>query len=763
MAYTPHNFQPGDTLSAEIFNKLEQTVHDLGGAYIDFNDYMPISDLYTSMCSVVITETGCICTRKADSTATSYAFAFPLGRWGEIKEKTFYFNLTDLSTVENPGIEGLNMFLSSKKDYNLSYRLASLETTSTSGKYITIKRNMTVYNLTCADTDPIYLVVPMNTVSTNPGQSISFEMYSIRSEFVDGARGQGEYKDVKHYYTDNLRALTNCQYSKEEDGSYIISKKSGSSGTVYGCSIPLSTYGELKNKTIYVSAEDTGGLEIIGGFRLQFRTDASFNVNNGLSDLVYNFNQPNPFFKSCNISRLSWTCEDDQNIYLLLYLNHSVTGTPNTLKLSIYYLQKEWVEKAPGLEDYYTKEEVDNLIASGSGGGGGNIYSNYELFTIGDSLSAGNIWQTECAKRLGCVFRPELNTDPSHPTSVGGTTSQMNGNTSTFFRAMNLINYSGIQNLGDNAIILVQNNNDGAFDFNSNARAYKFDNEVEVTELTTEALAAIPEENRSLSTALKMIRYAPGRVLTVTTLPTVEGDVKLNIGWAGPGYSDYNIHVVPQATDEETLQYIYDRIIEYDFKGVYDESYDDGTISGVSFCSGQADVAYRPRVTFSDTDQTGMRCTITDVDSVPFATYRWFDSNDLTQWTDTSLWITPETSSGWKSAIEALIRAYPKAKIALLHFPQISQTQADFLMDNGSYDEVAFNAAISYTNDKMLERYNAISKLYKLKVIDLYSVFGVCATNLTTFYPASANVHPNKPGMLRIGELAAGAIQGWIK
>lgn len=67
MAYTPHNFEPGDTLPAEIFNELEQTVHDLGGAYIDFNDYMPISDLYTSMCSVVVTETGCICIRKADN------------------------------------------------------------------------------------------------------------------------------------------------------------------------------------------------------------------------------------------------------------------------------------------------------------------------------------------------------------------------------------------------------------------------------------------------------------------------------------------------------------------------------------------------------------------------------------------------------------------------------------------------------------------------------------------------------------------------
>lgn len=764
MAYERLNLKTDDLLDEAVFKKIDDAIEALSGKYIDAKDSINIANSKTSNCTISISDDGYVYTRKSSATANTTGFVVALGQYQNIKNKTFYLNFKDLSDNSDIVIPKVYSYLSLNYAYNFGTAVVDFKTdtskTEINKKKLSFEINMNSYSIDCGDTDTIYLIIGFYKNTLDMGQSILCDIHTFTPQFVElnDIFAAGGIQDVKRYYLNTPVAVTKSTVTESDNNGFTITYKA-TSGTYYGCSLPLGLYGENKDKTLYFTIKDISGLETIAGLRLYLTNHDKFNISNPLYTIV-EASQVSPYSVTVTIADLGLSCTDDEALHLLVYLNYSSIGTPNTVQFQAYYIQKEFALSGGSIDssNFYNKDQVDEKISNAAGG----TYSNYELFTLGDSLSAGSCyWQDECSKRLGCKFRPEFNLDPSYPTSVGGTTSVMDSDVSTFFRAMNLIKYGGIQNQGDRAIITIQNNNDGTFVFNPNARVYRLDKEIEIYELTEEALGAIPEEDRGIGTALKLMQYAAGRVLSVDSVPTIEGDVTLEIGWSGPGYSYYNIHVVPQATEAETIQYIYDKVLEYDFKGTYDEAYDDGTISGVSFCSGNS--SYLPRVNFTDTGNTGMTVTVTDVDSVLFAKYRWFNSDDLTQWTNPSLWIIPDSSSGWKSAIEALLTAFPKAKIALFHFPQIKQTQADYLKDNGFYDEVAFYNAVNPNNQTMIKRYKAIADLYRLKFIDIYSICGITATNLTTFYPEKANVHPAQNGYRRIGELMAGEIQGWIK
>lgn len=768
IAYTKQNFEDGTILSASHLNKiedaitdLEQEIYYLGGSWIDITNYVqPTSAAFLGSATFAATDTGWITTRASTAKISAYGCGIELGYWKNIKNRTYYFNIKDISDDEDEIIYMSYIYLTREKTFNFNYEHVDLNFgTKPNNRIMKFSTDFSTLETEYEDDDLVYLVTGFGVSDLATYPTISVECYYYTHEFVEGASGSGEYKDIKYNYSNQVASTAGCTVKLQEDDTYLLTPSSNNNYSYLGCVIELEKWSVLKNKKIGFTIEDVNETDETNSLIIQLTANKSFNVNYGFYNFVKSGSFGFPYYNGADIpeANIDADIEDDNMVYLLIYTNFSSTGNPLTLKISAYYYQSEWVEADLDLSGYYTKEETDEKITELAG----STYSKYTLYSIGDSLCAGGQWQAQCAEKLGCNFDQSLNADPSHPTSIGGTASAMGRRDSTFFRAMNLINYGDIKRQGENAIICIQNVNDGTFTFDTSARAYPLKYEVDIDEITSEVLAAIDDKYKVFGTTLRRLQKVAGKVLTITSLPTIEGDVTLKVGWAGSGVSSYNVHVVPQNTDEETLQYVYDRIIEYDFKGAYDAAYDNGTISGVSFSTGNAN--YMPTVQFTDTDGTGMAVTITEVDDTVWATYYWFNSDDLGNWTDTSCWVVPAASSGWKSAIEALIAAFPKAKIAIVHLPRIGETQANYLKANGLYDEVAFYNSVNPTNVKEIERCKAIADLYRLKFIDVYTYCGISASNLTTFYPAAANVHPSATGYARWGDIIAGEIQGWIK
>jgi hypothetical protein len=96
-----------------------------------------------------------------------------------------------------------------------------------------------------------------------------------------------------------------------------------------------------------------------------------------------------------------------------------------------------------------------------------------------------------------------------------------------------------------------------------------------VSEFGSELLERISDK-AALNAVLRLNKVVAGKNLKIDTLPTKAGNVTLRVGWAGPGYSNYNIYVEPQSTQEETLSYVIDKIMEYSYTGITDVLGEDG-------------------------------------------------------------------------------------------------------------------------------------------------------------------------------------------
>lgn len=407
------------------------------------------------------------------------------------------------------------------------------------------------------------------------------------------------------------------------------------------------------------------------------------------------------------------------------------------------------------------KKSIDNLEESVDNIKKQNDYSDLELYSIGDSLFAGGVWQNEVAKRLGIKFDQNKNADPSFPLSIGGTSSDMSRIGTTYFRTLNLIKKGYIQDKGEKSVIILENVNDGIFDFDVAAPSFKMDKSYSVNELSTSNLNDIPKNERSLNAVVGLKKISNGKKLIINTLPTKEGDVRIRTGWAGPGESDYNIHVIPQGNDELTKQYVIDRIVEYSYKGIFDTAGSDG--NSVYFTNGNND--YETTLNFTDTGGTGMSCSIETVSDAPWEIYYWYIGSDIedVNWGNVKKWIIPSVSSAWKSSIEELLRNFPKAHIFIVNFPAISKTANDYYnAEKGIYDESRWYTDTQDKKNKALKQFKNISGLYNIPLIDIWGDMNMSASNWNEFFPSSANIHPLKSGYERIGCLLASMIKKYI-
>ncbi len=388
--------------------------------------------------------------------------------------------------------------------------------------------------------------------------------------------------------------------------------------------------------------------------------------------------------------------------------------------------------------------------------------SKYELFSLGDSLSAAGIWQTKVAQLTGCIFDQAKNNKAGAMLSVGGTSSFGNTFDNVLWRTKNLIDQNYITDNGENTIVILENVNDGYQVFNGDDKSIIPTTPIEGyndADFGVELLESISDK-ATLNAVLRLNTVVAGKNLKIDTLPTRAGTVTLRVGWAGPGYSNYNIYVEPQATDEETLAHVLDRILEYAYTGITDVLGEDGV--SVDFSSGNPN--YLPTVQFTDTDDTGMICTVTDNPNAKGSVARYFIGNSIDEWTDTSKWQKGITySQGWKSSIELLQRTYPKLHIFVSHFPLHAVTSSEYILPNGSYDTVAYNSVSRMeTMRKMQVELGNIAKFYSIPLLDVFAECGIGINNMLTYYNTSANVHPKNEGYYRFGETVATQLKRYL-
>lgn len=412
-------------------------------------------------------------------------------------------------------------------------------------------------------------------------------------------------------------------------------------------------------------------------------------------------------------------------------------------------------------------------IVTKESGGIGQVYGDYELFTVGDSFAAGNVWNSYLASLLGCKFNEEANIKGGMNISTGGTTTSGGALDSAFFRVKNLHDQGLITNEGEKAIILLENVNDvgtGVYGSMEDVPLIpKTPIEVNSTIFDAALLDSIPSEKRELNACIAFYNIAKGKRLTITKLPTKEGDVEIMTGWSGPGKQYYSIHVVPQKTEEETMAYILDRILENNYTGVTDIDGGDG--KSVIFSCGRyvEGGSYKTFLSFTDTDNTGMECSISSssIDDVEarVKTTRFFISDSINDWNDVNSWVDGSCLNmyrAWKSCIEYLLSTYPKAKVVLTAFPLYRFDHNLYVRANGTKDYESFNASdIMKKNNDFCDFIKELSLYYKIPYIDVTNNCGITLDNISSYYPNN-NAHPTNDGYYRMSGYIANQIKSII-
>lgn len=377
----------------------------------------------------------------------------------------------------------------------------------------------------------------------------------------------------------------------------------------------------------------------------------------------------------------------------------------------------------------------------------------YELFSLGDSLSAGGVWQTEVARVTGCSFDKDKNILAGAMLSCGGTSSYGVGFDNTMWRAYNLVRQGYIADGGEKAIIILENVNDGARTFDNTARTIIPTPPIEgysYADWGVTLPSAVPSSKRALNSCLRLTKVRSGKNLKITSLPTKAGTVTIRAGWAGPGYSNYNIEV----TASETYSSLIDKILEYDYTGITDVANEDGYSVDFAVTDNQS---YTPTIQFTDTGNTGMSCTVTDTDSARSSVAMYFIGDSVSEWDDTTKWQEGITySQGWKSSIELLQRTYPNAHIFVSQFPMHSVTQAEYLLPSGAYDTASYNSTTRMAAMRtMSEQLGLIASFYAIPFLNVFSECGITISNITQYYNDAANVHPKNTGYVRFGDTIA--------
>lgn len=395
-----------------------------------------------------------------------------------------------------------------------------------------------------------------------------------------------------------------------------------------------------------------------------------------------------------------------------------------------------------------------------------NRLSGFTLYSLGDSLSTGGIWQNVVKYYLNIAFDNAKNIKGDSPLSVGGTKSFGDGFDTMLWRAKNLIDNRYINDSGETSIVVLECVND----FVDAPSDYTFD-ESEITIVPTDPiegylyqnwgvdlLNSIPSDDRKLNAVFRLlIENQSGKNLSIVTLPQREGDFKLVIHTSGGGDNVYYIHVVPQETEEATLAYVLNKILEYNYSTVTDSLAADG--ESVDFVGSSLSMSWQ------DVGDTGIVLSIQDTSSARTSTAKYFVGESISDWTDLTKWISGSDinlSMAYKSVIEMLLKEYPKLNLFIGIFPIHATTPSSYLLPNGNYDTYTYSLSDRMVRNKhFAEVLSEIADYYHIKTINVFNECGITITNYSTYYNNN-NVHPKDVGYERFGEVVSAGIKKYL-
>lgn len=390
----------------------------------------------------------------------------------------------------------------------------------------------------------------------------------------------------------------------------------------------------------------------------------------------------------------------------------------------------------------------------------GDTPTKYKLISLGDSLSTPVIWQNRVKNVI-----PNL-IDAVSDISAGGTGSAPSSKQNGFFRVLRLVNDSLIQDNGEHTIVIMENVNDvwGVPQNVDTAIAEDkavmpkdvIESDILKTEFTSANLDTIPQNKRTIGAFLQVLTIANGKKLTITNAPTTEGDVRLVVGWLG-GSTTVNVHVVPQATEAATIEYVKEKILEYDYSPITDI---DGGNSSILFSLGNN--AYETIVQFTDIDNTGMTCTIEAVSDAHGTSLKYFNGTSLSDWTDTTKWVDASSlslTSAYKGIVQYILTNFPKCHIIMAGFPRHSVTPSTYQNADGTYNvETWKQTEFEVMGDNLIAYQEKIAKLFNIPFVNIDRDINITLSNLSTFYNNN-NVHPKTVGYTRIGDVMAANIK----
>ncbi len=206
-----------------------------------------------------------------------------------------------------------------------------------------------------------------------------------------------------------------------------------------------------------------------------------------------------------------------------------------------------------------------------------NLLKNKNIYSLGDSLSYGGIWQEKLCKITGCIFDSDFNKEQS--ISVGGTTSGPCGNSCGQERVKNLsksenpIDVLFIENVNDKSFITDNNVgtiNDSPWFVRKTIDMGVFNNVGEIESYFDDNFTSIIGD-ANIGTVLQAKYKSSGKAYTlkINSAPSKGGTFTINCYG-----TQYNINI--EQTDEITD--VIRKVLEYSYVGWDDDLLDDNVI-----------------------------------------------------------------------------------------------------------------------------------------------------------------------------------------
>lgn len=386
--------------------------------------------------------------------------------------------------------------------------------------------------------------------------------------------------------------------------------------------------------------------------------------------------------------------------------------------------------------------------------------SGLSMWTIFDSLGAGE-WQNYFTSITGALFYPGINFSSI---SAGGTNTSVNNQTSTLWRAQNLVSLKGeypidlvfIENINDMSYVDFRGKISGSIDdspfmplsISTVAIERPCASKNEADDYFRQIVSTIDDFVPSGASKKGMVLNVPyfnkdvrGKRITIEQLPVSHGTITIKVSDAY-----LKMDVDPEMSIDDLCSLF------------CNSSWGPGWTCKNSG-SGTVSFSYWTNTNYSNLEYsdggTGLILGFEDTNMVVEASWCCMDDENYTQLSSWSSNVS--LYSMYKGLVEYLQAELPDAKLYwFIPTRFYVDMSSDYLKDSdGNWSVEKYMSTPDYINyNKLIECQKAVSDMYGIKVADINANCGIDITNVESYY-YSNNVHPKKEGYLRWAETLA--------